>query len=124
VGRYAGEHAHLAGGSVTTTVTLLKFRYRLFATFLRLAVGAPGFASGGAFWVAPGAGGMPGPRAALPALASERTAAAGSATGSAGSNRGNRTNSATPASPMTTAAAVATTLGRRSLITFMPSLRR
>src|SRR4051794_12987387 len=45
----------------------------------RFAVGAPAFGFGGAFWLAPGAGGMPGPRtpfagAAVLALATSRTA--------------------------------------------------
>src|SRR5262249_18553991 len=52
-------------GRVTTAVTLLYRSCKAFATFFRLAVDAPGFGSGGAFWLAPGAGGMPGPRAPL-----------------------------------------------------------
>src|SRR5689334_3197402 len=64
-------------GSVTTALTLLTRNCRLFATCLRFAVGALEFGLGGAFWLAPGAGGLPGPRTpfagAVLALATSRT---------------------------------------------------
>src|SRR6185503_16895108 len=93
----------IPAGTVTTALTLRYFSCRALATRLRLAVGAPALGSGGAFWLAPGAGGIPGPRTPGAAVDDAVTAAASGAAPVRPVGGPGRASSSTPATATATA---------------------